>query len=67
MGQCRVYSGCSIESANERCAAGVLEAFTTGPSPGDFPEDHYEHDWSGRFTPDRLNSVGRRGLGLGLS
>jgi Protein of unknown function (DUF1479) len=51
---------------NEAYAASVREAFLTGSSPTDFPEEHYERDWSDRFGPDRLNAVGRRGLGLAL-
>ena len=49
---------------NERYAPSVLEAFTTGSSPSDFPEEHYERGWAGRFTTDQLNAAGRRGLGL---
>ncbi|MET8112092.1 DUF1479 domain-containing protein [Streptomyces prasinus] len=49
---------------NEEYAATVREAFLTGSSPGDFPEEHYERDWTGRFDVDRLNGTGRRGLGL---
>ncbi|MER5549389.1 DUF1479 domain-containing protein [Streptomyces sp. NPDC002589] len=50
---------------NERYAASVREAFLSGSSPGDFPEEHYERSWTGRFTADRLGTTGRRGLGLG--
>ncbi|MGW3199283.1 DUF1479 domain-containing protein [Streptomyces sp. NPDC001118] len=49
---------------NERYAASVREAFLSGSSPGDFPEEHYERSWTGRFTADRLGTTGRRGLGL---
>ncbi|MFF0111674.1 DUF1479 domain-containing protein [Streptomyces prasinus] len=49
---------------NEEYAATVREAFLTGSSPSDFPEEHYERDWTGRFDVDRLNGTGRRGLGL---
>ncbi|TQS41341.1 YbiU family protein [Cryptosporangium phraense] len=49
---------------NERYAASVREAFTTGSSPSDFPEEHYERTWSNRFAVDDLNETGRRGLGL---
>ncbi|MGI5472778.1 DUF1479 domain-containing protein [Streptomyces sp. CA-132043] len=49
---------------NERYAAEVRHAFRTGSSPADFPEEHYERTWHGRFTPDRLNATGRRGLAL---
>ena len=50
---------------NERYAASVREAFLTGSSPADFPAEHYERSWPDRFGPDRLNDIGRRGLGLG--
>jgi hypothetical protein len=50
---------------NERYAADVRAAFATGSSPGDFPEEHYERTWAGRFRPEDLNDTGRRGLGLG--
>ncbi|GCB52013.1 DUF1479 domain-containing protein [Streptomyces sp. NL15-2K] len=49
---------------NEQYAAHVREAFVTGSSPSDFPEEHYERSWTGRFTLDQLNDTGRRGLGL---
>ncbi|MFF4541116.1 DUF1479 domain-containing protein [Streptomyces aureus] len=49
---------------NEKYAADVRHAFTTGSSPSDFPEEHYERSWNGRFTVDQLNGTGRRGLGL---
>ncbi|WP_031168594.1 DUF1479 domain-containing protein [Streptomyces durhamensis] len=49
---------------NERYAASVREAFLSGSSPSDFPEEHYERSWSGRFPADRLDTTGRRGLGL---
>jgi hypothetical protein len=49
---------------NERYAANVREAFLTGSSPGDFPEEHYERDWPNRFAVQDLNEIGRRGLGL---
>ncbi|MET7289255.1 DUF1479 domain-containing protein [Streptomyces sp. NPDC005573] len=51
-------------SRNESYAADVREAFATGSSPGDFPEEHYERAWTGRFGPEDLNDTGRRGLGL---
>jgi hypothetical protein len=50
---------------NEKYAADVREAFLTGSSPSDFPEEHYERDWAGRFRAEQLNRTGRRGLGLG--
>jgi len=49
---------------NERYAASVREAFSTGSSPSDFPAEHYEREWTGRFSPESLNTTGRRGLGL---
>ncbi|CAM5262154.1 hypothetical protein SHIRM173S_05998 [Streptomyces hirsutus] len=49
---------------NEEYAAKVREAFLTGSSPSDFPEEHYERTWTGRFDVDRLNETGRRGLDL---
>ena len=49
---------------NERYAAQVRAAFATGSSPGDFPAEDYERDWTGRFGPGDLNETGRRGLGL---
>ncbi|MEU6521510.1 DUF1479 domain-containing protein [Streptomyces sp. NPDC046924] len=49
---------------NEAYSAKVREAFLTGSSPGDFPEEHYERTWPDRFGADRLNETGRRGLGL---
>jgi hypothetical protein len=49
---------------NERYSSSVREAFLTGSSPTDFPEEHYERDWPDRFALDQLNDTGRRGLGL---
>ncbi|MDQ0381266.1 DUF1479 domain-containing protein [Amycolatopsis thermophila] len=49
---------------NEEYAAGVREAFLSGSSPADFPAEHYERTWTGRFTYDQLNDTGRRGLGF---
>ena len=48
---------------NERYAARVRDAFLTGSSPSDFPEEHYERTWPNRFQVDDLNDIGRRGLG----
>ena len=42
----------------------MREAFLSGKSPSDFPEEDYEVAWPDRFGPDRLNEIGRRGLGL---
>ena len=50
---------------NEQYAVNVREAFVTGSSPSDFPEENYERGWSDRFGIDELNGTGRRGLGLG--
>jgi hypothetical protein len=49
---------------NEKYSARVRDAFTTGSSPSDFPEEHYERSWPNRFSLDDLNPTGRRGLGL---
>jgi hypothetical protein len=49
---------------NEAYLESVRAALHTGGSPADFPEEHYERDWTGRFTEADLNDVGRRGLGL---
>ena len=51
-------------SATRRTPRSVREAFLTGSSPSDFPEEHYEREWPDRFTVDQLNETGRRGLGL---
>jgi hypothetical protein len=42
----------------------VREALRSGASPSDFPAEHYEATWGGRFTLDDLNAIGRHGLGL---
>jgi hypothetical protein len=49
---------------NERYAAVVRQAFLTGSSPGDFPDENYETTWANRFQVEDLNATGRRGLGL---
>ncbi|HYQ62533.1 DUF1479 domain-containing protein [Actinophytocola sp.] len=49
---------------NERYAEHVRDAFLTGSSPSDFPAEHYERDWAGRFTEADLNDTGRRGMGF---
>ncbi len=49
---------------NAAYAENVRASFATGSSPYDFPEEHYERGWTGRFDPERLNATGRRGLGL---
>ncbi|SNV16440.1 Protein of uncharacterised function (DUF1479) [Dermatophilus congolensis] len=38
--------------------------FLAGRSPRDFPAEHYETNWSGRFTADQLTALGRRAFGL---
>jgi hypothetical protein len=43
----------------------AARAALTGSSPADFPAEHYERSWPDRFGPDRLNDIGRRGMGLG--
>jgi hypothetical protein len=42
----------------------VREAFRTGSSPSDFPEEHYESTWADRFGVQDLNEAGRSGLGF---
>lgn len=49
---------------NEAYAEGVRKAFSSGSSPDDFPEEHYEREWPNRFSEAELNEIGRRGLGL---
>ena len=49
---------------NDTYAESVREAFLTGSSPTDFPEEHYERTWTDRFMIDDLNDIGRRGLDL---
>jgi hypothetical protein len=49
---------------NEAYAQLVREAFVSGRSPHDFPQEDYEVSWPDRFGPEQLNEVGRRGLGL---
>jgi Protein of unknown function (DUF1479) len=51
-------------SRNDAYSESVRNAFLTGSSPDDFPEEHYERTWTERFTVDDLNDTGRRGLGL---
>ncbi|WP_208303882.1 YbiU family protein [Dermatophilus congolensis] len=38
--------------------------FLAGRSPHDFPAEHYETDWSGRFTAEQLTDHGRRAFDL---
>ncbi len=49
---------------NAAYADSVRAAFRSGRSPSDFPDEHYEADWKGRFTERDLNDIGRRSLGL---
>jgi len=42
----------------------VRQALEQGTSPGDFPRENYESDWSGRFTLNDLNIHGKRALGI---
>lgn len=42
----------------------VKIALEQGASPGDFPREDYERDWSGRFTLSDLNAHGKRALGM---
>ncbi|PDO82225.1 DUF1479 domain-containing protein [Kosakonia pseudosacchari] len=42
----------------------VKVALEQGASPGDFPRENYESDWSGRFTLNDLNIHGKRALGI---
>ena len=49
---------------NLRYARDVFRAFEQGASPDDFPREDYERSWVERFPVERLNSLGRAGLGL---
>jgi len=49
---------------NEQHAPSVRDAFLTGSSPTDFPEEDYERTWANRFQVHDLNETGRRGLGF---
>ncbi|NWB84186.1 DUF1479 domain-containing protein [Pseudomonas gingeri] len=49
---------------NRQYAKDVCRAFEAGESPDDFPPEHYEASWKGRFTVEQLNAFGRNGLGL---
>jgi hypothetical protein len=49
---------------NEQYAPSVREAFRTGSSPSDFPEEHYERTWPDRCHESDLNPTGQRGLGI---
>ena len=45
-------------------ARDVFRAFEQGASPDDFPREDHERSWEERFSVERLNSLGRAGLGL---
>ena len=49
---------------NLHYARDVFKAFDQGASPDDFPREDYERSWEERFAVERLNSLGRAGLGL---
>jgi hypothetical protein len=49
---------------NAAYARACGQAFRTGASPGDFAEEDYEVDWTGRTTSDDLDATGRAQLGL---
>ena len=49
---------------NDQYAPAVREAFLSGSSPTDFPEEHYERTWANRFAVQDLSETGRRGLGF---
>jgi hypothetical protein len=49
---------------NEEYVASVREAFLTGASPADFPQEDYETTWPDRFPVESLNDIGSRGLGM---
>lgn len=45
---------------NVRYAALCKDRFDRGESPDDFPSEHYEMNWQGRFSVDQLNERGRQ-------
>lgn len=49
---------------NKKYAEQIQSSLKDGLSPPDFPLEHYEQDWQGRFTFDMLNSIGKKGMGL---
>ena len=62
--------------ATRRTPTAVREAFRTGSSPSDFPEENYERDWANRFHSttstrpdgaDSASSVPDRDLGLNVA
>jgi hypothetical protein len=50
---------------NELYRATMLERFTRGTSPVDFPSEDFEVDFDGRAGIDDLNEVGRGWFDLG--
>lgn len=49
---------------NAAYARSVAARFAAGESPDDFPAEHYETQWAGRFTFADLNPIGRHALCL---
>ncbi|NLQ18762.1 DUF1479 family protein [Marinomonas sp. M1K-6] len=47
---------------NRRYAQQCAQDFKQGRSPDDFPEEHYETEWEGRFQWSDLNDNGRKGF-----
>ncbi len=52
---------------NIHYAASCASRFERGESPDDFPSEHYEVEWRGRFTSRQLNTRGRQSLFLDVS
>jgi len=50
---------------NAEYAESCAHHFELGESPDDFPSEHYEKDWQGRFMPAQLNERGRQSLCAG--
>ncbi|MGB0783540.1 MAG: YbiU family protein [Marinomonas sp.] len=48
---------------NRRYAQQCAENFKKGRSPDDFPEEHYEANWQGRFQWEELSEFGKEGFG----
>lgn len=49
---------------NAAYARACLDSFERGASPFDFPEEHYETDWTNRATVGDLSEIGRAQFGL---
>ena len=64
LGQWRLHPGGALVAPGTGVQRQRARRFATGSSPSDFPEEDYERDWVGRFTAEKLNRTGRRGLGL---